>query len=183
MKHLKIYEEYKSLNIENYEDFLFAKVEENEISFRDVNDKFAYYEFKIKEDIDDYLNGKRFSSAFISFESTYEDKYNNYSVFICDDNFFTSNPSWHVENIEWDEHPMAKELKGLDMPALNKMWKDSKIAKIGDHISILSGLNSRGTIEYWDRRLTDDPIFLSEMEESYFQYLLFKSLINSEVPF
>ena len=175
----KMIDDYKKVNesMSDYEDFLFSFFDKDP-SFIDQEDSWIYVEYNqfvnpseslvqadiMYEKLKRYLSGPRFNNLITKSEMDYGDFY----VLIVNKDFY--NKHIKVENLNWEQHDLAKHLGDF---AGSFRISDAKAVKgLPNNCSLIRGLNFSGGIEFWPKDVEPDPIYVKNNIE--LQYLLYK---------
>jgi hypothetical protein len=166
--------------MDDYEDFLLSFFEK-EPNFIDQGDKWLYVEYNqfldasepkvrtqvVYENLKKYLAGPRFTGKVTKIDLDYGDFY----ILIVDKDFYDDNIK--VEELNWEQHPLAKELGDS---ARSFGMSDARVVKdLPNNCSLIRGLNFSGGIEFWPRDVEPYPIYVKNNIE--LQYLLYKHTI------
>lgn len=173
MKYLKRFNESTMFD---YEDYLFSFFEKDP-NFIEPNDNWLYVEYHrfsnpsenlVHEQLRRYLNGPRFSdNLVIKTEFDYGDIY----ILIVNKQFYDNHIK--VEDLNWEEHGLAKELKKTNVDLKMYRLQDAKVVNgLPNNCSLIRGLNFSGGIEFWPKNSEPDPIYVKNNIE--LQYLLYK---------
>lgn len=180
MKYLKRFNES---SMANYEDYLFSFFEK-EPNFIDQGDNWLYVEYNqfvdasepkvqtqvVYENLKKYLDGSRFTGKVTKVEMDYGDFY----ILIVDKDFYDNHIK--IEDLNWEEHDLAKELKNTNTDVKMYRLQDAKVVKgLPNNCSLIRGLNFSGGIEFWPKDSEPDPIYVKNNIE--LQYLLYKYTI------
>jgi len=179
MKYLKRFNE----SMVDYEDYLFSFFEKDP-SFIDQGENWLYVEYNqlvnpseslvqadvMYERLKKYLSNIRFSNKTIKTEMDYGDFY----ILIVDKDFYNKNIK--IEELNWEEHGLAKELRKTNADIKMYRLQDAKVVKgLPNNCSLIRGMNFSGGIEFWPQNSEPEPIYVKNNIE--LQYLLYKHTI------
>lgn len=177
MIYLKKYNE--SFSAEDYMDYLLSEVDESKILDKDILENLIYIEYDItigeSDRINNYLQrNERFNDVIC--KSNYDYDLRLFKLLIIDRSFYSRNQKWKIENINWVEHNLARELNKIDIPGLRSLYKDAKTAiGLPEGYSMIKNIKPE-IIEFWEMEEMEEPIDIFEKDTTYFQYILFKYL-------
>lgn len=178
---MKIRRFNESFDSEQYLDYLLSEIEEENISFKDINKFFLYVEYDISsgkaDKIDNYIKlNPRFSDVITM--SKYDFDLNYHRILFVDRIFYSRNQKWLYKNLKWGKHPLTIFMEDIPefSPVYTKYQKAEKVIDLSGNISIIRNLDRIGQVEIWDSDIMEDPIRVWEDNIPELQYLLFKYL-------